>query len=322
MRGAGVVATEGVELSLVLPAYNEGPAIERTIGNAVKALEKITPCFEIIVVNDGSLEETGGVLDRIAAATPQLRPIHLRRNVGQHIATVVGLRRARGRYIVTADADEQVPFTSVATLHRAAQSDPKADIVSGARSTRNVGLYRGLGSKMVTRIVNRSLRQPLKDPATTFRLFRRSALEEILNADALTQNIPILVGHLGLTIREVDVVARADGGRKSSYSFLRLVHVLLLALLNFSSGTTTLLTLMAAGFLSFSTGSAGLAGIVLWGIIAQVALPTNWLLFFVLLVVLGLQFVLVGAVAYKIERLNMNLRFRQQLDVIRHDRVD
>ncbi len=311
---------EGVELSLVLPAYNEAAGIERTIRNAVEALEKITRSFEIVVVNDGSRDDTGAVLDRLAAAMPQLRPIQLRRNVGQHIATVVGLRRASGAYVVTADADEQVRFTNIATLHGAAEADEDVDIVSGARSTRNAGFFRGFGSRLVTWIVNRSMQQRLKDPATTFRLFRRSALQRLLNAEALAQNIPILVGHLGLNIREVDVEAHAEGGRKSSYGLLKLVHALLLALLNFSSGTTTILTLMAAGFLSFGTGVTGLFAVVLAGIIGQAALPTNWLLFFVLLVVLGLQFVLVGAVAYKIERLNVNLRFRQQIELIGHDR--
>ncbi|XIA67945.1 glycosyltransferase family 2 protein [Bradyrhizobium sp. TZ2] len=279
----------------------------------------MTPRFEIVVVNDGSRDDTGAVLDTLAAGIPQLRPVQLRRNVGQHIATVVGLR-ARGAYVVTADADEQVPFANIAALYGALFADRKIDIVNGARSTRNAGLYRGLGSRLVTWIINRNMRQRLKDPATTFRLFRRTALEELLNVDALAQNIPILVGYLGLKIREVDVGAHAHGGRKSSYGFLKLVHALLLALLNFSSGTTTILTLMAAGFLSLGTGSVGLVAVVLHGSIAKEVLPTNWLLFFVLLVVLGLQFVLVGAVAYKIERLNVNLRFRQQLELIGHDR--
>lgn len=320
MAEADVVTTGYVELSLVLPAYNEAAGIERTVHNAVAALEMITPRFEMLVVNDGSCDDTGAVLDTLAATIPQLRPIQLRRNVGQHIATVVGLRRASGAYVVTADADEQVPFSNIAALHSVIIADRRIDIVNGARSTRNAGLYRGLGSRMVTWIVNRSMRQRLKDPATTFRLFRRNALEDLLNADALAQNIPILVGYLGLKIYEVDVEAVADGGRKSSYGFLKLVHALLLALLNFSSGTATILALMTAGILSFGSGALGLVAVVARGVIVQQALPTNWLLFFVLLVVLGLQFVLVGAVAYKIERLNVNLRFRRQLEFIGNDR--
>lgn len=320
--GAAANGTPSVRLSLVLPAYNEGSGIEDAVRNAAASLSEICDSYEIVVVNDGSRDDTGAVLDRLAAELPMLKPVHLRRNAGQHMATVVGLRRARGALVATGDADQQVPFDNLRVLYDVAQSDVHLDIVSGARSTRNAQVIRDIGSRMVTWIVNRSMGVRMKDPGTTFRLFRRSALEEVLAADSLAQNIPILVAYLGLSIREVEVVSPGVGTRKSSYSPLRLVHALLLALLNFSSGTTTILTLMALGLVSLIGGTAGLVGLVIYGIAEQVSLPTNLLLFFVLLMVLGLQFVLVGAVAYKVERLNANLRFRQHFALLGHDRDD
>ena len=97
------------------------------------------------------------------------------------------------------------------------------------------------------------------------------------------------------------------------------MHVLLLALLNFSAGTTTILSLMALGCLSVVIGTGGLAGVVTAGMVLQHPLRTNWLLFFILILIVGLQFILVGVVAYKVERINVNLRFRGQLESIHDD---
>ncbi len=322
MEAAEASEAPPVRLSLVLPAYNEGQGIADAVRSAATALAALCDNYEIVVVNDGSRDDTGAVLDRLAAEMPELRPIHLRRNAGQHMATVVGLRRAKGAFVATGDADQQVPFDNLRALYDLVQADVHADIVSGARSTRNAHVVRDLGSRIVTWIVNRSMGVRMQDPGTTFRLFRRRALEEVLGADSLAQNIPILVAYLGLSIREVEVVSRGEGTRKSSYGPVKLVHTLLLALLNFSSGTTTILTLMSLGVLGLIGGMTGLTTMVVYGVVQVQPLPTNWLLFFVLLVVLGLQFLLVGAVAYKVERLNANLRFRQHFALLGHDPDD
>jgi undecaprenyl-phosphate 4-deoxy-4-formamido-L-arabinose transferase len=126
----------------------------------------------------------------------------------------------------------------------------------------------------------------------------------------LAQNLPILTGMLGLRVKELPVSIPIDG-RTSRYQFAKLAHVLVLALLNFSAGTRTILTLITLGAGSVILGVIGMLFLTLYGMIAKVPLSTNLLLLFVLLTVVGLQFGLMGAVAYKVERINTNLRFRQ-----------
>ena len=311
-----------VDLSLVIPAYNEGRGLDSVLRKAIEVLGTLPVSFEIVVVDDGSTDDTTDVLAQVAKDEPRLRIIALRANVGQHIATFVGLTATRGRMVVISDADESVPLENIKVLYEAAEANPAAEVVSGARSRRNAAWYRDAGSRLVTLLVNRLTKTRLSDPATTFRLFRRPAIREILRTDILAQNLPLLVGYLRLRVTEVPISTRRDGGRSSRYDVIRLVHILLLALLNFSAGTTTILFLMCLGSLSALVGMLGLTGIVAYGMVAAVPLPTNWLLFFVLLLIVGLQFVLVGTVAYKVERINVNLRFRRQLQWVRHARDD
>ena len=311
-----------VALSLVLPCYNEAAGISATVDRAVDVLGDLATSFEIIVVDDGSTDGSAAVLSELGRRVATLRTISLRVNVGQQTATVIGLRAARGDLVVVSDADEHVPLNQIRVLHAAAQADPKVEVVSGARTCRNVSGFRSLGSRFVTLLVNRITGNRLTDPATSFRLFRRSAVNDLLRADILAQNVPILVGYLGLRVVEVPVETQATHGRRSRYNTVRLVHVLLLALLNFSSGTKTILSLMLLGIISTVAGGLGLGMLVLNGMIAQQELPTNLLLFFILVLVLGMQFVLVGAVAYKVERINVNLHFRRQLEMARHGHED
>ena len=312
----------GVELSLVIPAYNEGGGIGDSVARAGTVLAGLVSSYEIIVVDDSSTDDTVDALSKAADQIPALRVISLHVNVGQHIATVVGLRAAKGRMIIVSDADEHVPFDNLPSLYKAAIANPQAEVVSGARAKRNAAWQREIGSRVVSLLVNRMTGMRLADPATTFRLFRREAAAKVLQADILAQSMPILVGHMRLRVVEIPVTVRSDAVRASRYDTIKLVNVLLLAILNFSSGTTTILSLMLLGCVSATFGGLGLVVLVVNGMLSQVPLPTNWLLFFILLLIIGLQFVMIGTVAYKLERINVNLKFRKRLEAVRHGLED
>jgi undecaprenyl-phosphate 4-deoxy-4-formamido-L-arabinose transferase len=218
-----------------------------------------------------------------------------------------------------ADADLKEGLSGLRTLYATAEADGTCDIVSGIRPQRSRSVYRSLGSRLVTKIVNRLTGTNLSDPVSPVRLYRRHVVDSIVESDILAQNLPILTALLGLRVREIPLDI-PDTGRRSRYSFSKLVHVLVLALLNFSAGTRTILTLVGIGAISSIIGIAGLVFLTLYGIVEKQQLSTNLLLLFVLLIVVGLQFGLMGAIAYKLERINTNLRFRQLVYGTRYDR--
>jgi undecaprenyl-phosphate 4-deoxy-4-formamido-L-arabinose transferase len=308
-----------LDISLVIPAYNEGKEIEALVRKAHAVLGTMSDNYEIVVVNDGSKDDTWATLKRLTSEISVLNPICLRINSGQHIATYIGLREARGNFVFVADADLKEALSGLATLYEAAKADDSCDIVSGMRRQRARSMHRSAGSWIVSALINRLTGTRLRDPASPLRLYRRHVVDAIIEADILAQNLPILTALLGLRVREIplDIL---DTGRHSRYSFSKLVHVLLLALLNFSAGTRTILTLIGLGAISGFVGVAGMAFMTLQGIVQQQPLHTNMLLLFVLLIVVGLQFGLMGAIAYKLERINTNLHFRQLVYGTRYDR--
>lgn len=308
-----------VDISLVIPAFNEEHGIEALVRGVEAVLRDMVSTFEIVVVDDGSKDATARILQQLQSDIPALRLIRLRQNSGQHIASFVGLRDAAGDVVFVADADLLNARNAIPKLYEALRNDPACDIASAIRTQRNRKLHRSLGSKIVGALINRMTGANLADPASPLRAYRRQVIDVIAESDVLSQNLPILTSMLGFSITEIPV-DMPDSGRRSRYRVYGLVHVLLLALLNFSAGTRTVLSLMALGVVSTMAGVGGLALLTIHGVVKQVALSTNMLLLFVLLVVVGLQFVLMGGIAYKIERINANLRFRRLAYGARYER--
>lgn len=312
-------SASSVEVSLVIPAYNEEHGIEALVRGAEAVLRNMVSTFEIIVVDDGSKDATATILRQMQSSIPNLRMVRLRQNSGQHIASFVGLRDATGEVVFIADADLLNALPAIPKLYEALQTDAACDIVSAVRNHRDRPLHRSMGSKMVGGLINRMTGAKLADPASPLRAYRRLVIDIIAESDVLSQNLPILTSMLGFSITEIPV-DMPDSGRRSRYRVYGLIHLLLLALLNFSAGTRTVLSLMALGIVSTLVGFFGLALLTIYGVVRQVPLSTNMLLLFVLLTVVGLQFVLMGGIAYKIERINANLRFRRLAYGTRYER--
>src|ERR1700694_5224644 len=132
-----------VEISAVMPAYNEEANLEQSVGRMASALQALTRGFEIIVVDDGSQDGTAAVLERLKAAHPNLRVIRHPVNRGYGAALRSGFSAARFGWIFLMDADNQfAPAEGGRLLARAAD----ADIVAGYRKHRRDPLLRRLNA--------------------------------------------------------------------------------------------------------------------------------------------------------------------------------
>jgi glycosyltransferase involved in cell wall biosynthesis len=169
-------------LSVVVPAKNEARSLPRLVDEIVVALRPLIAedrpsagtrldWFEVVVVDDGSTDETPALLDRLATAFPELRSVRLARNVGQSSATAAGFRAARGGWVATLDADLQ---NDPADLARLWDALPGHDAALGWREKRRDVWSKRIISRWANRIRNAVLGQSIRDTGCSVRIFPRA----------------------------------------------------------------------------------------------------------------------------------------------------
>lgn len=205
-------STVELELSLVLPVYNDVQGIESTLRAWLKALGKIEA--EIIVVDDGSTDGTGGGLDRLAAdrSSGNLRVIH-QENAGHGPAVRKGYESARGEWVFQADSDNEV---SPDFFQRLWEKRGTADLILGRRLDREESRLRRLITFIIPLITWPWSRRIVPDLNVPFRLIRREMLNKLLkyipeNAFAPNLLISLLTARSGLKIRSIPVPHHGDG---------------------------------------------------------------------------------------------------------------
>jgi len=305
--------------SLVSPVYNEEHGITEFVDRSVAVLSQLGDDFEIILVNDCSTDSTPVLLQKLCGRYPQVKVLNLPHNCGQQAATLLGLRQAKGDFVFLMDSDLQIDPEEMSRLFDAGRADDAWDVITGSRRSRSPGLIRSAASRCVTRIVNFISGTALSDPASTFLLIKQDVLQRACKKDILAQNFTMLLGFMKLRIREVMVNLHPNLHRKSSYTMFQLLEVLLLAVLRYSSGRKTLISMLLVGCLALSMGLLGTVFLIAEGMIKQSALPTNLLVFTTALAVAGMQFIVFGIIIYKLEILYRNMGFRQNLANLHDD---
>ncbi len=302
-----------MKISLASPVYNESALIQEFIHKAVKALRDISDDFEIVLVNDCSTDDTLAKIKELLPGYPCIKLINLIKNSGQHIASSIALQHTTGEYIFMMDSDMQTNPDYMVDFFDYVQTNQNWDVISALRITRSANLYRRIGSNIISGMLRMICRTKLQDIGSTFKLIKRKALDKLLAQDILIQNLPILMMNLNLKIVEYPIRYDSIHERESHYKFVDLVFTIVLALLNFSTGGGTLILLVLLGCFFTGIGAVGVLGIIVWGVAQQSALPTNLLIFSLILSVIGIQFILLGMIVFKLERINKNLDFRKSI---------
>lgn len=166
-------------LSIIIPAKNEAPSLPGLVEEITRVFRPLTDRrdegnplegFEILVVDDGSTDETPAVLSRLASAYPELRPFRFRENFGQSAATLAGFRSARGAWVAILDADLQ---NDPADLARLWDALPGHDAGLGWRTKREDVWSKRIISKWANWARNRVLGQSIRDTGCAVRIFPR-----------------------------------------------------------------------------------------------------------------------------------------------------
>ncbi|MFH1830359.1 MAG: glycosyltransferase family 2 protein [Pseudomonadota bacterium] len=214
------------ELSVVVPLFNEEDNIKELHSRLKKVLDGLGRSYEIILVDDGSTDKSFALAKEIQKTDKYLLIIRLRRNFGQTAGLAAGFNHSRGEIIIAMDGDLQHFPEDIPNL--LAKIDEGYDIASGWRKQRiDNFLMRRLPSMIANWLMAMLSGVKLRDFGTTFKAYRRVALEDTDLYGELHRFIPALASWKGLSIAEVPIknIVRPKG--KSNYGISRTFRVLM-----------------------------------------------------------------------------------------------
>lgn len=218
--------------SVVIPVYNSAPIVGSTIDQIVDVFRENGLSYELILVNDGSRDDSWEVISGRARLDPNIVALNLLRNYGQHSANLAGLRASTGDYVITMDDDLQNPPDQVLLLIDEAMSGK--DLVFGRFQTKQHARYRRLGTRAIDMINRRVFLQPPDLTVSNFRLLRRDVVDRICASNTA---YPYITGQaLMYSHDRSNVVVRHEPRPvgKSNYSLLRIARLVLTILFSYS----------------------------------------------------------------------------------------
>ncbi|MCP9839093.1 glycosyltransferase family 2 protein [Synechococcus sp. J7-Johnson] len=221
-----MTASHGPELSVVIPLFNEEESLGPLVEKVLASLRPLGRSFELVLVDDGSSDGTASRLEELAAATPELVAVLLRRNYGQTAAMAAGFDASHGAVIVTLDGDLQNdPADIPLLLDRLEQG---YDLVSGWRHQRqDAALQRLLPSKIANRLIARVTGVRLHDYGCSLKAYRREVVADMNLYGELHRFLPALAFIEGARITEVKVNHHARRFGQSKYGIDRTFRVLM-----------------------------------------------------------------------------------------------
>ena len=222
----------GPELSLVIPVYNGS----RTIGPLVEQTAKIfgSTSFEIVLVNDGSTDDSETVCAQLAEKFPQsVTFVHLSRNFGEHSAVLAGFTQARGRYVAVLDDDGQNPPEEIIRMLDELKRK-NYDVVYGHYIEKKHSWFRNLGSRFNDRIATLMLHKPKDLYLSSFKVMNRFLVNEIIKYRGPYPYTDGLIYRVTRNIGQIPVEHRLSQSGQSRYTLRRLVRLWLNMFLNFS----------------------------------------------------------------------------------------
>ena len=293
-------STRRPDISIVIPVFNEAENLEPLHQEIVAALEGMGRPFEVLFIDDGSVDPSWTVLRGLQNKDRRIRLIRLRRNFGQTAALAAGFDYARGEIIVSLDADLQNDPGDIPALIR--KLEEGYDIVSGWRKSRKDKFFsRRVPSLVANSLISRLTRVKLHDYGCTLKAFRSEVIKNVKLYGELHRFIPAIASQLGVRISEVEVNHRPRVHGKSKYSIFRFTKVILdLLTVKFLLSYSTR-PLQIFGLIGLGSSVVGLV-ISIWLSIQRLFFGQSLanrplLLLAVLLIVIGFQFIMLGLLA-------------------------
>lgn len=301
-------------LSVVIPVYNEQDSLPELLQRTRAACERLPCAFEIILVDDGSRDQSADLLQE-AAAEPgsPIVAVILNRNYGQHAAIMAGFEQCTGDLVITLDADLQNPPEEIPRLVEVAAQG--YDVVGTVRQRRQDSALRRLPSRLVNLAVLHSTGVAMTDYGCMLRAYRRTVVDAMLACRERSTFIPVLANSFARYTCEIPVRHAAREQGDSKYGFLKLVNLMFDLVTTMTTSPLRMLSLFGAALALIGFGF----GVLL--LVLRLAHGPEWaaqgvfVLFAVLFIFTGAQFIGLGLLGEYLGRVYHDVRARPRFHV-------
>ena len=220
-----------MNLSIVVPVYRGETFLEALVTQLSKTLPAFTDKHEIILVNDGSPDNSWPLIQDLTRRFKWVRGIRMMRNYGQHNATLCGVRAARHEVVVTMDQDLQHPPAEIPLL--LAKLEEGYDVVYGAPRKLPQGFWRNIMTGSIKWILAKVIGLPSVHNVSAFRAFRTNLREAFANFQGPSLILDVLLSWG--TTRFTSVPVNIAPAESSNYNFTMLVRTATLILVGYST---------------------------------------------------------------------------------------
>ena len=292
-----VQGRSSMDLSVVVPVYNEEENVKNLCLSLKSVLDSLGKSFEIILIDDGSTDNTFSIMKELRKEIKELKIICLRTNFGQTAALSAGFKMSKGNVVLTMDADMQNDPKDIPLLLE--KINDGYDVVSGWRKKRmDTWLTRRLPSAIANKLISLITGVSLHDYGCSLKAYRKEIIKEIELYGQMHRFIPALAKWVGGTICEIEVSHHPRKYGKSKYGLSRTFRVILdlitvKFLLSYSSSPIQIFGMM--GLLSSIVGFIWTGILCVERLFFCVPLGNRPALFFsIMLIFLGVQFISMG----------------------------
>lgn len=191
-----------MDISVVVPVYNEEENLPVLIPQLVEVLKPLGKTYEMIFVDDGSKDCSRRLLKEMAQQYPEIRILGFKKNCGETAAGAAGLREARGDFVITLDADLQNDPRDIPIMLGYLKD---YDMVTGWRQKREDSWVKRVTSKIANRIRNWLSGETIRDSGCTFRVYKRECLQNLKLYKGMHRFMPTLVRMEGFRVIEIPI---------------------------------------------------------------------------------------------------------------------
>ena len=232
MAGDGIPDTV-VDISIVIPVYKSAKTLDEIYQRLSSVLDSMTDSWEMVLVNDGSPDESWERLKELSRSDRRVISINLIRNFGQHNALMCGLSRSQGSYVVTMDDDLQHPPEDIPKLVKELE-ERGADAVLASYYSTKQSPFRKAGSFLAKQVFFYLLGIPRALNMTSFRVIRKEIVEQIVKYGSARPRVGLILFSVTRNVASVRTAHHARIEGRSGYSLPKLVGDFMDNILNYS----------------------------------------------------------------------------------------